>query len=90
MQRHFAANRARVRCNDSPNEKRRVGARRIMRKDVENTPLTDLWWRRQEVDCAGVLQTNKLLKIKHAQNSQDARFALSTHVLHTRRFRFSM
>ncbi len=33
-----------------------------------------------------MLQTNKLLKTKHAQNSPDARFAVSTHVSHTRDF----
>jgi len=47
------------------------------------------WWRRRELNYAGVLQTNKLLKTKHAQYSPDAGIALSTHVIHTRDFCFS-
>ena len=41
---------------------------------------------RWELDCRGVLQTNKLLKINDSRYSKNARIAVFTHVLHTRDF----
>src|ERR1019366_6952823 len=42
------------------------------------------WWRRRELDSFRPLKTGKLLVFNESRKSQNARFAVLTHVIHTR------